>query len=158
MIMSRWRDTVKSVDSSPAEASLSLPLLRVLCFWFFSWPWGSAVIATVVSSGLGRKKKLAAPNLLQRIEDNKKKEKNKQKRGKVLRRILGTLFRMETVSRGSLLFSRPQNYSPVSISPMLSLSDAALTEKPRRLGSARTIFCFFFFLPEVTVSNRCCCC
>lgn len=29
---------------------------------------------------------------------------------------------------------------------------------PRRLGSARTIFCFFFFLPEVTVSKRCCCC
>ncbi len=73
MIMSRWRDTVKLVDSSPAEANLSLPLLRVLCFGFFSWPWGSAVIATVVSSGLGREKKLAAPNLLQRIEDNKKK-------------------------------------------------------------------------------------
>lgn len=29
---------------------------------------------------------------------------------------------------------------------------------PRRLGSARTIFCFFFFFPEVTVSKRCCCC
>lgn len=27
---------------------------------------------------------------------------------------------------------------------------------PRRLGSARTIFCFFFFFPEVTVSKRCC--
>lgn len=29
---------------------------------------------------------------------------------------------------------------------------------PKRLGSARTIFCFFFFFPEVTVSKRCCCC
>lgn len=81
MIMSRWRDTVKLVDSSPAEASLSLPLLRVLCFWFFSWPWGSAVIATVVSSELGREKKLAAPKSTpnQRIEE-KKKEKNKNRR------------------------------------------------------------------------------
>ncbi len=113
------------------QKQASLFLFSGYCDFGSFYGRGAALLLQLVSSGLGRKKKIAAPNLLQRIEDNKKKkEKNKQKRGKVLRRILGTLFRMETVSRGSLLFSRPQNYSPVSISPMLSLSDAALTEKP----------------------------
>lgn len=37
----------------------------------------------------------------------------------------------------------------------LDLADGCLLS-PRRLGSARTIFCFFFFFPEVTVSKRCC--
>lgn len=88
---SRWRDTVKSTDSSPADASLLLPFLRALCFWFFSWPWGSAVIATVVSSGLGRKK-----NLLPRIYSKsknwgwKKKRRKKTKTKEVWREYMGS--------------------------------------------------------------------
>lgn len=59
------------------------------------------------------------------------------------------LFRMETVSRGSLLISRPQNSSPVSISPMLSLSDAALTEKPAETFGIELVIFYFMITKHI---------
>lgn len=55
------------------------------------------------------------------------------------------------------IIRRVRSARGIKKAPMSDLAERCFIS-PRRLGSARTIFCFFFFFPEVTVSKRGCCC